>query len=184
MMNSYFDVVKAEFKNRKTAVLVMILTVARIIYGLAWVEAGLDKAARGWINFEGGHSAKMISTMAVNMVPPKAHGFDPLYINKLWSWVAVNIFNGMPGLTDFFVVTCEIAVGVGMILGFRLFWVAIVTLFMNVQFAAAGFGDNFGYIWTNIIIMNLTKYAELIGVSGYFKFKKGQLGTSAKKVVV
>jgi len=181
-MNTYFDAVKDEFKSKKTAALVIILTVARIIYGLAWVEAGLDKAARGWLNFAGGHSAKMISGMAVNMVPPQAHGFDPLYINKLWSWVAVNIFNGMPGFTDFFVVICEIAVGVGMILGFRLFWVAILTLFMNVQFAAAGFGDNFGYIWTNIIIMNLTKYAELIGVSGYLKFKKGQFSTSDKKI--
>lgn len=181
-MNSYVDWVKTEFKSGKTAVLAIVFTVARIIYGLAWVEAGIEKASTGWMNFAGGHSAKLIAGMATSMLPPKAHGFDPLYINKLWAWVATNIFNGMPGVTDFLVVVCEIAVGIGMILGFRLFWVAIVALFLNVQFAVAGSANNFGYIWTNIIIMNFTKYAELIGVSGYFKFKKDQKGTSSNRI--
>lgn len=170
---SFGDYIKAELKDGKKAALVIIFTLARIIYGWSWFHAGIEKASSGWLNFAGGHSVKQITNMATNMLPPKAHGFDPLYINKLWSWIAVNIFNGMPGLTDFLVVVCEIAVGVGMIIGFRLFWTALLALFLNVQFIAAGSANNFGYIWTNIIIMNVTKYAELIGLSGYFKFKKG-----------
>lgn len=181
-MNSYVDAVKAEFKNSKTAILAIVFTVARIIYGWAWLKAGFEKATTGWFNFAGGHAAGLIKGMAANMLPPKAHGFDPLYLNDLWAWVATNVFNGMPGVTDFLVPVAEMAVGIGMIIGFRLFWVALLGLFLNVQFIAAGSANNFGYIWTNIIIMNVTKYAELIGVSGYFKFKKGQLGTSDKKL--
>ena len=173
-MNSYTEAVKTEFKDWKKALLLIIFTVARIIYGWAWVSAGWEKATSGWFNFQGGHSAKLIAGMAANMLPPKAHGFDPLYINKLWSWVAIHIFNGMPAVTDFIVPICEIAVGVGMIIGFRLLWVALLGLFLNVQFITSGSANNFGYIWTDIIVMNFAKYFELIGVSGYLSFKKGQ----------
>ena len=173
-MNSYTEAVKTEFKDWKKALLLIIFTIARIIYGWAWVSAGWEKATSGWFNFQGGHSAKLIAGMAANMLPPKAHGFDPLYINKLWSWVAIHIFNGMPAVTDFIVPICEIAVGVGMIIGFRLLWVALLGLFLNVQFITSGSANNFGYIWTDIIVMNFAKYFELIGVSGYLSFKKGQ----------
>lgn len=181
-MNSYADAVKAEFKDWKKAILVIIFTVARIVYGYAWVKAGWEKATSGWLNFAGGHAAKLISGMATSIAGPKVTHFDPLYLNKLWGWVAVNIFNGMPGVTDFLVPICEMAVGVGMIIGFRLLWVALLGLFLNVQFIAAGSANNFGYIWTNIIIMNLTKYFELLGVTGYFNYKKVQKETVSKKL--
>ncbi|HZW82394.1 MAG TPA: hypothetical protein VFF14_03090, partial [Candidatus Deferrimicrobium sp.] len=71
----------------------------------------------------------------------------------------------------------EIAVGLGFILGFRLFWTALLGLFLNVQFAVAGSANNFGYIWTNIIAMNVAKYAELIGVSGFLAHRKEQKQT-------
>lgn len=181
-MNSYVDAVKAEFKDAKTAVLAIIFTVARIIYGWSWVKAGWEKATtEGWLTNGKHNSFGLIAGMVKNMLPPKAHGFDPLYINKLWAWVATNIFNGMPTVTDKLVICVEILVGLTMIFGFRLFWFSLLALFMNVQFITAGSGNNFGYIWTNIIIMNLAKYAELIGISGYLKYKKGQLGTSAAK---
>ncbi len=172
-MLSYFDWVKEQFKDTKTAVIATILTVARIIFGWAWLDAGWGKATTGWLNFQGGHSSKLIETMSTNLLPPKAHGFDPLYINKLWSWISVHIFNGMPGLTDFLVPITEIAVGIFMILGIRLVWTALLGLFLNVQFIAAGSANNFGYIWTNIIIMNFAKYAEIIGLSGNFTYRKG-----------
>lgn len=180
-MNSYIEALKAEFKNGKTAVLAIVFTVARIIYGWAWVEAGFEKATSGWLNFAGGHSAKLIAGMATNMLPPKAHGFDPLYINDLWAWIATNVFNGMPGVTDFLVPITEMAVGILMILGFRIFWTSILALFLNVQFIAAGSANNFGYIWTNIIMMNVAKYAELIGVDGFLRAKKGKALVSDEK---
>jgi thiosulfate dehydrogenase (quinone) large subunit len=171
-MNSYLDSVKSELTDWKKAILVTIFTVARIIYGYAWIQAGWEKATTGWLNFAGGHAKGLIAGMAANMLPPKAHGFDPLYLNKLWAWIAIHVFNSMPGVTDFLVPICEIAVGVGMIIGFRLLWFALLGLFLNIQFIAAGSANNFGYIWTNIIVMNFAKYFELIGVSGYFNFKK------------
>jgi thiosulfate dehydrogenase (quinone) large subunit len=171
-MTSYIYEVKEIFKDWKKALLVIVFTIARIIYGYAWVEAGWEKATSGWFNFAGGHAKGLITGMAVNMLPPKAHGFDPLYINKLWAWIAVHIFNGMPGITDFLVPICEMVVGLGMIIGFRLLWVALLGLFLNVQFIAAGSANNFGYIWTNIIVMNFAKYFELIGISGYLEHKR------------
>jgi thiosulfate dehydrogenase [quinone] large subunit len=174
-MTSYIEQMKTEFKDWKTAALVVIFTVARIVYGWAWLKAGLGKVTDGWLNFSGGHASKLIGTMAANLLPPKAHDFDPLYINKLWSWIALHVFNGMPGVTDFLVPICEMTVGLFMILGFRLFWTAILALFLNVQFAAAGSANNFGYIWTDIILMNVTRYAELLGLSGYLRARKGNL---------
>lgn len=171
-MNNYLNKLKNEMSNPLTAVLAIVFTIARVIYGYAWVEAGIEKATTGWLNFQGGHAKGLIAGMAANMTPPKAHGFDPLYLNKLWSWVAIHVFNGMPGVTDFLVPITEMAIGVAMILGFRLFWTAIVALFLNIQFAAAGSANNFGYIWTNIIVMNVAKYAELIGVSGFLGARK------------
>ncbi|MDQ7094458.1 DoxX family membrane protein [Desulfosporosinus sp. PR] len=181
-MNSYINAVKAELKDWKKTLLLFILTAARIIYGWSWVSAGWEKATSGWFNFQGGHSAKLIAGMAANMLPPKAHGFDPLYINKLWSWVAIHIFNGMPSVTDFLVPICEIIVGVGMIIGFRLLWVALLGLFLNVQFITSGSANNFGYIWTDVIVMNFAKYFELIGLSGYLAFKKGQQEPVGKRI--
>lgn len=181
-MYSYFDAVKAELKDWKSALLVIVFTIARVVYGWAWVKAGFEKATSGWLSFSGdGYSTGFITGMVNNMLPPKAHGFDPLYINKLWAWIATNIFNGMPHVTDFLVPVTEIVVGLGMILGFRVFWTAILALFFNVQFATAGSGNNFGYIWTNIIIMNATKYAELIGISGFLKFRKAQTESTGNK---
>ena len=169
---SYIDYIKAQFKNSRTAILTIIFTIARIIYGWSWVNSGWGKATSGWLNFDGGHAAKLISSMAKNIVPPAAHGLDPLHINSLWSWVAIHIFNGMPAFTDFLVPISEMVVGILMIVGFQLFWAAILGLFLNVQFIAAGSANNFGYIWTNIIVMNSAKYAELIGLSGFLRYKK------------
>ena len=180
-MNSYIQGVKEELRDWKKAIVVIIFTVARIIYGVAWVQAGWEKATtEGWLT-NGKHNAfGLISKMVNNLVGPTVHGLDPLHLNSLWAWVATNVFNGMPGVTDKLVILVEILVGLGMIFGFKLFWVSILALFMNIQFITSGSGNNFGYIWTNIIIMNLSKYFELIGISGYFKIKKGQNQNAGK----
>ncbi|KLU59938.1 hypothetical protein CEB3_c40720 [Peptococcaceae bacterium CEB3] len=182
-MNSYFDAVKSEMRNWKKAVLVIVFTVARIIYGWSWLQAGWGKATtEGWLTNGKHNSYGLIAGMVKNMLPPKAHGLDPLHLNSLWAWVATHVFNGMPSLTDKLVICVEIAIGLLMIFGVKLFWTSILALFMNVQFITAGSGNNFGYIWTNIIIMNLANYAELIGVSGYLKYRKGKELLGSKKL--
>ncbi|WP_206812095.1 DoxX family protein [Paradesulfitobacterium ferrireducens] len=97
-MNSYFEAVSAKMKDWKVAVLVIVFTVARILYGYAWFEAGLHKIA--WFSDGKLNSAGKIGTMITNIAGPKVTSFDPLYINKAWAWVAQNIFLGMPGVTD------------------------------------------------------------------------------------
>lgn len=171
-MTGYFDAVKAQFKDWKTATLVIVFTVARLIYGFGWFESGLGKLA--WFSDGKLNSAGKIQTLVTNIAGEKVTRFDPLYINKGFAWIADNIFLGMPGLTDTLVVTLEIAVGLGMILGFRIFWAALVAMFMNVQFLAGGSFNNFGYVWTNLAMLKFAKYAELIGLDGYLSFKKNK----------
>ena len=171
-MNNYFNAVSKLFKDWKVAVPVVIFTIARIIYGWGWVQAGLHKLA--WLSDGKANSAGKIEGLINNLIGPEVHGFDPLHINNLFAWVADNIFLGMPGVTDFLVVAFEIGVGIVMILGFQVFWGALAALFLNLQFIAAGSANNFGYIWTNIAFMHWTKYVEAIGVSGFLRFKKGK----------
>lgn len=171
-MSNYIDAVKAQFKNRVTAILVIVFTVARVVYGYAWVEAGLHKLA--WFSDGKLNSAPKIQTLITNIAGPKVTNFDPLYINKLWAWVAQNVFLGLPNVTDTLVVILEILIGIFMILGLRIFWTALVAMFMNVQFIGGGSFNNFGYIWTNLAMMNFAKYAELIGVDGFLRARKGK----------
>lgn len=89
-MNAYFEAVKAELKNRKTMVLVILFTVARIIYGWSWFEAGLHKLA--WFSDGKLNSTGKIGTLIKNIAGPEVKSLDPLYINKAWAWVAQNIF--------------------------------------------------------------------------------------------
>ncbi len=171
-MNAYFEAVKVELKNWKIAVLVIVFTVARVIYGWAWFEAGIEKL--GWFSDGKLNSAAKIGTFITNIAGEKVTKFDPLYINKAWAWVADNVFLGMPGLTDSLVVIFEILVGISMILGFRIFWSALIAMFMNLQFLAGGSFNNFGYIWTNLAMLKFAKFAELIGVDGFLRFKKSK----------
>jgi|SRR5680860_55508 len=181
-MTAYIDKVKEEFKDWKVATLVIIFTVARLIYGWAWFEAGLHKLA--WFSDGKLNATGLIGKMITNLTGPKVTHFDPLYINKAFAWIAQNVFQGMPGVTDVLVVIFEIAVGVLMILGFRIFWVALVAMFMNLQFIAAGSANNFGYIWTNLAFLKFAKHAELLGLSGFLKFRKGNnLSNSTHKSV-
>ena len=171
-MTSYFDAVKTQFQDRKVALLVIIFTVARIIYGWAWFQAGLHKLA--WFSDGKLNSTGKIGTLIKNIAGPEVKSFDPLYINKAWAWVAQNIFQGMPGVTDALVVILEIAVGLAFILGFRVFWTALIAMFMNLQFLAGGSFNNFGYVWTNLAFLKFAKHAELLGVDGFLRYKQNK----------
>lgn len=179
-MTSYVDYVKAQFKDWKVSILVIVFTVARIIYGYAWLHSGLGKAAT-WFSDGKLNAAPKITTLVTNIAGPKVTSFDPLYINKFFGWVANTIFLGMPGVTDVLVVVFEISVGVLMILGFRIFWGALIAMFMNVQFLAAGSFNNFGYVWTNVAMMQFAKYAEVIGVGGFLKSRKSASASQNSK---
>lgn len=171
-MSSYFEAVKTYFKDRKTAFLVIIFTVARLIYGWAWVESASHKLA--WFSDGKLNSAGKIGSLITNIAGPNVSSFDPLYINKGFSWIAQHIFLGMPGVTDTLVVIFETLVGLSMLLGFRISWFALIAMFMNVQFIAAGSFNNFGYIWTNLAFLKFAQHAELLGVSGFLKYKQNK----------
>ena len=169
-MTTYFEKVKEQFKDQKVAFLVIIFTVVRLIYGFSWVESASHKIV--WFTDGKLNSAAKIGSLITNIAGPKVTSFDPLYINKAFAWVAQNIFLGMPGVTDTLVVVFEFLVGISMILGFRIFWFALIAMFMNVQFLAGGSFNNFGYIWTNLAFLKFAQYAELLGVDGFLKYKK------------
>lgn len=168
-MNDYINSVKTQLQDWKIAALVLILTVARVVYGWAWLKSGWGKLA--WLSDGKLNSTGKIETMVTNIAGPEVTRFDPLSINKGFAWIADTIFLGTPAFTDFLVVTFEIMVGLFMIFGFKIFFTALIALFMNTQFIAGGSFNNFGYIWTNIVMMSFAKYAELIGVEGYLRHK-------------
>lgn len=169
-MSDYISYVKAQLKDWKVAVLTLVFTVARVIYGVAWIQAGEHKLA--WLSDGKLNSTGLIKGMVGNLAGAKN---DPLGINNFYAWVANNIFvNTMPSFTDVMVVICEIVVGIVLVLGFKVFWGALAAVFMNLQFNAAGSFNNFGYIWSDLAFMKFAKYADLIGVSGYLDFKKNK----------
>lgn len=171
-MAGYLKAVAKGLKSWKTAPLVIIFTVARIIYGWAWLEAGFHKLS--WFSDGKLDSQALIEKMVTNLAGPDVKRFDPLHINNVFAWIAHNIFAGLPNLTDGLVVICEIAIGITIILGFKIFWSALVATFLNLQFMASGSFNNFGYIWTNLALMKFAKYAEFIGLDGFLGSKKGK----------
>ncbi len=172
-MSTYIESVSAEFKKDwKATVLTIVFTVARLIYGWSWFNAGLEKLA--WFSNGKFNSGKEIQGLINNIAGPKVTRFDPLGINHLFGWLGAHVFIPMGGLTDALVVILELVVGIALILGFRIFWTALIATFLNLQYIAAGSYNNFGYIWTNLALMKFDKYAELIGVDGFLKARKNQ----------
>ncbi|AHF08202.1 DoxX family membrane protein [Desulfitobacterium metallireducens] len=177
-MSDYINYVKTQLKDWKVALLTLVFTVARVIYGIAWIQAGEHKLT--WFSDGKLDSIGLIKGMVGNLAAAKN---DPLGINNLYAWVAQGIFvNTMPSVTDVMVVICEILVGIVLVLGFKVFWSALVAVYMNLQFNAAGSFNNFGYIWSDLAFMKFAKYSELIGVSGYLDFKKQQKKTAQNSV--
>lgn len=171
-MNNYFNALVKLLKDWKVALPIVIFTLARIFYGWKWFEAGWHKLA--WLSDGKFNSTGKIEGLINALAGPDVKRFDPLYLNNIFAWIANNIFLRFPGLTDFLVVALEILIGVVLILGFRVFWGALVATFLNLQFLAAGSANNFGYIWTNLAIMKWAKYADAIGIDGFLRFKKGK----------
>jgi thiosulfate dehydrogenase (quinone) large subunit len=172
-MSSYFSAVAEELKDWKKAVLTIVFTLVRLYYGWTWiVNDGLEKLS--WFTNGKQNSAGLIKGLITNLAGPKVVRFDPLHLNNIYAWVAQNVFLGIPRATDCLVVICELVVGLSLFLGFRVFWGAFVAIFLNTQFISAGSFNNFGYIWTDLAFLKFAKYADLLGVSGYLRFKKGK----------
>lgn len=171
-MKEYIKELVSVLKNWKKAIPVVILTVARVIYGIAWFKSGIGKIS--WLSDGGANSLSRIEAMIKNIAGPEVTRFDPLKINKLFGWVAEEFFVTMPGLTDALVVIFEILIGVCMILGFKIFISALIATFLNLQFFASGSFNNFGYVWTNLIFMKFAKYTEAIGLDGLIRAKRGK----------
>lgn len=169
-MNFYLEAVKNQLKDWRLAAIVLIFTAARVIYGWRWLKSGWGKL--GWLSDGQHNTVGRVEAVVNNLAGPEVTSFDPLYINKGFALIADNIFLSMPAVTDFLVVVIEISIGLTMIFGFGIFWFALIAMFMNTQFMASGSFNNFGYIWTNVGMMAFAKYAELIGLSGYLRFRK------------
>lgn len=181
-MSSYFKTVGVELKDWKKALLVVIFTVARLIYGWSWTSSGFGKLTT-WFSDGKLNSVGKINTMVTNLAGPEVTRFDPLYINKVFAWIADNIFAGMPAVTDVLVVVLEILVGIAVILGFRIFWSALVATFLNIQFIAGASFNNFGYIWTNLAFMKFAKYVDFLGIDGYLRASRGDSTVQNSKAI-
>ncbi len=168
-MKDYLGALKSKLSNTSLG-LVIILTLGRIYFGYEWFMSGWHKLA--WITDGELNSQGYISKMVTNLATDYG---DPFNIGRIMSKVADAIFvNMLPGVTDFFVVILELAIGIMLIIGFKLFWTILVAMFLNLQFFAAGSTNNFGYVIVNLVIWKWTKYFDLIGLDGFLRFKKGK----------
>lgn len=173
-MGSYFEAVGAELKKSWwNAFVVIVFTIARLLFGWAWFTAGWAKATtEGWLTDGKFNAGGLIQGMVSNI--QHSHGADPLHLNNLLVWVANNIFLHMGGLVDYLVVALEILIGLFVFFGFGFMWSIVVAIFLNLQYAAAGAANNFGYLVTDIVWLKFPSYASLIGIDGYIRYRKGQ----------
>lgn len=170
----YIETVGAELrKSWWNTVVVIVFTICRLLFGWAFFKAGLEKATtENWFGDGKFDAGGLIHGMVNNI--QHAHGPDPLYLNYLLVWFANHLFIPMGQLTDALVVILEMAIGLFVFFGFGVFWTMIAALFLNLQFAAAGSANNFGYLVTDIVWLKWPSYAGLIGVDGYLRFRRGQ----------
>jgi len=170
-MGGYFNAIGEEFKKSWwNAVVIIVFTIARLLFGWDWFKAGVDKFS--WFSDGKADSKGMIMGMVNNLV--HSHGSDPLHLNNLLIWLANNLFIPMSGLTDFLVVACETLIGIFVFFGFGFVWAILVATFLNLQYAAAGAANNFGYLVTDIVWLKWPSYASLIGVDGYIRYRRGK----------
>lgn len=173
-MSSYFNAVAGEFrKNGWNAFIVVVFTIARLIFGWDWFKAGWDKlTTEHWLSDGKFNSGGLLQGMVASI--QHSHGPDPLHLDNLLVWATNHIFLQMGGFLDFLVVFFEIFIGLFVFFGFAFVWSMIAALFLNLQYATAGAANNFGYMVTDIVWLTLPKYASLIGVDGYIRYRRNK----------
>lgn len=165
-MKGYVAALKVHLMSWK-ALPVLLFTVGRIFYGYRWIKSGWGKLP--WLTDGEVNSVGFITRMIENMRTDRG---DPFRIGRIFAEIADNIFLNLPNLTDALVVIFEILIGLMLIVGLKLFWTMLVALFLNLQFFAAGSTNNFGYVITNLIIIQWVKYFDVIGIEGFIRYKK------------
>lgn len=180
-MKSYFAALGKVFGSWWKAIIVAAFTVLRLLVGWSWISAGWGKL--GWLSgvhaaagqpLPVSNSAGLIQVMIDHLAGPKVTHFDPLHLNNLFAWLAQNVFLGMPRFTDYLVVLFELGIGLLLVLGLRVFWVALAAVFLNLQFFAAGSFNNFGYVWSDLALLKWSKAFDVIGIDGILRARKGK----------
>lgn len=183
-MGGYIQAIGEEFKKSWwNTIVVIVFTIARLIFGWDWFKAGWGKltGSEGGVSWIGGkfEAGGMIKGMVSSL--QHSHGADPLHLNNLLIWFANNLFLKMGGLTDFLVVFFEIFIGIFCFFGFAFVWSMVAGIFLCLQYISAGAANNFGYLVTEIVWLKFYKSASLIGVDGYLRYRKQhQLLSSTK----
>lgn len=171
---NYLSAVGAELKKSWwNAVVVIVFTIGRLIFGWDFFKAGFEKAtSEHWFTDGKFNAGGLIHGMVKNV--QHSHGSDPLHLNGLLVWFANHLFIPMGHVTDTLVVIFEMAIGIFTFFGLGILWTMIAALFLNLQFATAGSANNFGYLVTDIVWFKFPSYAGLIGIDGYIRFRRGQ----------
>ena len=110
---------------------------ARLFVGWEFLYAGWDKATTNWYHgagsaevsgFLGGAAAQSHAT-AQNSFPAVSHWF---------AWTSTNVFVSHSHVISYLVVTAELCIGIGLILGLFLRLSAFFAVLMNAMFLLAG----------------------------------------------
>lgn len=173
-MGGYLNAVGAEFKKSGwNAFVVVVFTLARLLVGWDWFKAGWDKlTVENWLGDGKFDAGGLLQGMVSGL--QHSHGMDPLHIDNLLIWVTNHIFLNMGGFLDFLVVLFEIVIGIMVFFGVGFIWSMLVALFLNLQYAAAGAANNFGYLVTDMVWLSFPMYASLIGVDGYLRYRRNK----------
>ena len=111
---------------------------ARLYVGWEFLYAGWQKATDGWYtNAAGVSEVKGILAGAVAQSHASAQNPFPA-VPHWFAWLAQNVFSGHEQLISYLVVTGELAVGIGLILGLFLRLSAFFGVVMNSLFMYAG----------------------------------------------
>lgn len=170
----YFNAVGETLKKSWwNAIVVTVFTVCRLIFGWDWFTGGWEKlTAQGWLSDGKFDAGGKIQAMVQGI--QHSHGPDPLHLNGILVWFANHLFLHMGGFMDFLVVFFEIFIGIFVFFGLGFVWSIVAALFLNLQFITAGSANNFGYIVTDVVWIRFPKYASVIGIDGYIRYKKGK----------
>lgn len=174
-MSGYVSAVAGEFKKSGwNAFIVVVFTIARVIFGWSWFKAGWDKlTTEHWLSDGKFNSGGLIHGMVSSI--QHSHGMDPLHLDNVLVWVSNHIFLQMGGFLDFLVVFLEMFIGLFVFFGFGFIVAMVAALFLNLLYATAGAANNYGYLVTDIVWLTLPKYASLIGVDGFLRYRKGKM---------
>jgi thiosulfate dehydrogenase [quinone] large subunit len=110
---------------------------ARLFVGWEFLYAGWDKASTSWFHGAGSPEVAGFLTGAVSQSHATAQNSFPA-VSHWFAWTSSNVFISHANPISYMVVTAELCIGIGLILGLFLRLSAFFAVLLNAMFLLAG----------------------------------------------